>query len=455
MDTKFLAIDLGSGKICVAIAEVKNGEPKIIGFSTHKSDGISKGYITNIELAKSVVRLCIEEAKRMAGVDEINKATVSISGNHADSLTSHGVVNVSNTDISEKEIKRAFIAALTNASIPTDSEIIHILPYCFKLDDQEVEDPAGMSGYRLEVFVRIIIAKKTYIDNIKKTIKNTGADVEQIVLGSYAAAISTLEDDEKKLGVACIDMGGGTCDLVIFMGNYMRYNKTLGVGSRNITMDLAQLISADENVCEEIKVKHADPDPAYETDEILSVKVFKAESIDVEVKTINEIVRARCTETFNLLGEFIKNSGINSHIYSIVLTGGMTKLKNIKTIAEKLLPGKIRIVKPSKISSVENSIIDEENAVVMGLIAYSVGNHAAYEVDCNKNLRCRAKTDSSYMDTPYNKAHFGNQFEQEGTDLRNLADLNLKKESRAGIIQTKQQKNSTFSWIKQLANKLF
>ena len=156
MDNKILAIDIGSSKICATIAEVRNNEPRIIGYSNQKSQGVRKGTIVNIELASQAIRSAIAEVKRMSGVDNINKAIVSISSAYTKNFNSSGVVSIANGEITVKEVSRALETAIYNSAIPPECDTIHVLPYRFKLDDQDyIEDPDGMIGSRLEVFVHI------------------------------------------------------------------------------------------------------------------------------------------------------------------------------------------------------------------------------------------------------------------------------------------------------------
>ncbi len=185
-----LGIDIGSTKICAIIATCKDGIPRVIGTGFHKSMGLKKGSITNIEQASRAIKDAVNDARRVAGTN-INKAVISISGAYTKSTDSSGIVNIPNNEIGIKEINRVIQTALYNASIPSEYEVIHILPYNFKLDDQDfIDDPMGMSGSRLEVSVRIITAQKSSLGNLKKAIKTAGIEIENIVLASYASSIA-------------------------------------------------------------------------------------------------------------------------------------------------------------------------------------------------------------------------------------------------------------------------
>ncbi|MDE6958201.1 MAG: cell division protein FtsA, partial [Helicobacter apodemus] len=242
MEQTILGIDIGSTKICAIIATSKDNVPHIIGTGCHKSQGLKKGSITNIEQASRAIKNAVNDAKRVAGTT-IDKAVISISGVYTRSVNSSGIVNIPNNEIGIKEINRVIQTALYNASIPSEYEVIHILPYNFKLDEQDfIDDPMGMTGGRLEVFVRIVTVQKSSLGNLRKAVKAAGVEIENIVLSAYASSIAVLSEDEKELGVACIDMGGSTCELMIHAGNSMRYNDFLGVGSNHITNDLAMAL---------------------------------------------------------------------------------------------------------------------------------------------------------------------------------------------------------------------
>ena len=230
MSDTILAIDIGSTKICAIIAEIEDSHITVQGHGIAKSQGIKKGAITNIELASKAIKKAINDAKRIAG-SNITSATVSISNAYAKSLNSTGIVNIPHKDISIKEINRVMQTALYNANVPNEYEVVHVLPYNFRVDDQDfIEDPFGMNASRLEVDVNIIITQKSNLSNLKKAIRSAGVDIDGIVLSGYASAIATMDEDEKELGVAVIDLGGQTSNLVIHTGNSIRYNV-----SKNVT----------------------------------------------------------------------------------------------------------------------------------------------------------------------------------------------------------------------------
>ena len=184
MDQTILGIDIGSSKICAVIASVRDGVPHIIGVGRHRSQGLKKGLVVNIDLASKAIKAAVEEAKSQAeGTESINKAIVSVSGAYTKSVLSSGVYNVTENEITIREIGKALNNAVYNASIPQEFDVIHVLPYKFRLDEQDhIEDPMGMTGRRLEVFAHIVTAQHSSLENLRRTIQLAGVEIQNIVL---------------------------------------------------------------------------------------------------------------------------------------------------------------------------------------------------------------------------------------------------------------------------------
>ncbi|CBG39850.1 cell division protein FtsA [Helicobacter mustelae] len=457
MNNRILAIDIGSTKICVAIAEIKNNEPYIIGYSKQKSQGIRKGKITNIELAAQSIKNALDEIKRITGIEEFPKAIVSISGAYTKSFSSSAIINSVNDEITIKEVDRAIKAASYNSSITREYSAIHILPYRFKLDDQDdVEDPVGMSGRRLEIFVHIVAVQKTSLENFKKTINSAGVEIENIVLSSYASSIATLLDDEKDLGAICIDMGGETCDMMISLDNSMRHNSHLSVGAENINLDISLTINTTKLAAEEIKLHHIDlaQYPKKEEDQILEVPcIGKDETFGVTKEKIYEVVNLRVMETFSILSNLLHKSELKDQVTTLVLTGGMSKLKNIIMIAKAYFHDKtIRIARPIEIKGLSDDAKDETNATIIGLLLYGIGKHTNYEKDSKDTIRY--KSNKTYSEIAHNE-----NVNYIHTDLSNLTNNFPKEEknTKKAVIIAQQDSGdkSLKSSFRKMMEKLF
>jgi len=383
-----LAIDIGSTKICAIIAEINGEKIQVLGHGIAKSNGIKKGAITNIELASKSIKKAINDAKRIAG-SNITSATVSISNAYAKSLNSTGIVNIPHKDISIKEINRVMQTALYNANVPNEYEVIHVLPYNFRVDDQDfIEDPYGMNASRMEVDVNIIMTQKSNLSNLKKAVRSAGVEIDGIVLSGYASAIAVMDEDEKELGVAVIDLGGQTSNLVIHTGNSIRYNDFLGVGSNHITNDLSMALHTPLQVAENVKIRHGN---LIETsNEIIELPIIGDEENrnGVSLEIVHSVIFARVEEALMILAKSLEKSALKEQIGAgIILTGGMTKLKGIRELAQSIFPAMpVRISKPKEVEGLFEELKDPAYATVVGLLLYKAGQHTQYEINFNQEM---------------------------------------------------------------------
>lgn len=389
MSNTMLAIDIGSTAIKAVIAEIDEfSDIKVLGQGVAKSHGVKKGIITNIDLASKSIRQAVSDARRIAG-NNISTAIVSISSAYTKNINAVGIVNIPQKDITVKEINRVMETALYNADIPKDYEVLHVLPTNFKVDEQsDIEDPYNMNASRMEVETHIVISQKSSLNNVKKAIVSAGLEVESIILDSYASAIATMSDDEKLLGVAVIDMGGQTSSLCVFKGNSLRYNRFLPVGSNHITNDISIALHTPLNVAENVKNNHGDLIEV--TDDILELPIIG----DVEnknaipLKVVHNVIVARVEESLLILAKYLDQSGLKNKIGAgIVLTGGMTQLKNMREFAQSVFPGiSVRIGSPKHLKGLFDNLKGPENATVIGLLMYKAGKHTQYEIDNKKRL---------------------------------------------------------------------
>ena len=389
MGTKILGIDVGSVQICAVIGQHDETGLKIIGIGTAKTQGIKKGVITNIELASKSIKSALIDAQRIAGT-RYEKVVVSISGAYTKSVESNGVVNVPTYEIGIKEIHRSMSESERRAQIHSDYEKLHILPYNFKVDDQEhIEDPLGMNGSRLEVQTHIIMAQKSSLSNLRKALNLAGVEPDNIVLSSYASAIATLNQDEKDLGVAFIDMGGATCNMIIHSGNSIRYNEFLGIGSSNITNDLSAALHTPILKAEDIKLNYGILlNNANELVEIPPINEDgKVQEVSLDV--ISNVIYARAEETLMILAKMLEDSGYkNSIAAGVVLTGGMTKLEGIRELAIAVFDNMpVRIARPKEMEGLYEILRDPANSCAIGLCMYGAGYFTPYEIDSEKKMR--------------------------------------------------------------------
>lgn len=389
MSNTILAIDIGSTKICAIIAEISDSnEVAIQGHGISKSQGIKKGAITNIELASKAIKKAINDAKRIAG-SNITSATVSISNAYAKSLNSTGIVNIPHKDISIKEIDRVMKTALYNANVPNEYEVVHVLPYNFRVDDQDfIEDPFGMNASRMEADVNIIMTQKSNLSNLKKAVRSAGVEIDGIVLSGYASAIATMDEDEKELGVAVIDLGGQTSNLVIHTGNSIRYNDFLGVGSNHITNDLSMALHTPLQIAENVKVRHGNL--IENSSEIIELPIIGDEENrnGVSLEIVHSVIFSRVEEALVLLSNSLEKSALKEQIGAgIILTGGMTKLKGMRELAQAVFVGMpVRVGYPKNIQGLFDDLKDPAYSTVIGLLLYKAGGNTPYEIDFQQEL---------------------------------------------------------------------
>lgn len=398
MSRTVLAIDIGSTKICAIIAQIGDDHSiAITGAGTTKAQGLKKGSITNIELAARSIKTAVEDAKRVSGSD-INSAIVSISGAYTKSLNSNGIVNIQSKEISFKEIERVMHTSLYNANIPNEYEVLHALPFNFKVDDQDfIEDPLGMNASRLEVETHIITTQKSNLNNLKKAVNGAGVEVENVVLGGYASSIATLNTDEKELGVAVIDMGGNTCNISIHSGNSIRYNDFLGVGSNHVTSDLSMALHTPLNVADSVKLTYGSL--LTPSNDLIELPIIGDETTthEVSLEVVHNVIFARVEETLMILAQFIENSGLKDQIGAgIVLTGGFSKMEGIRDLAVATFGSvPVRLARPVEMDGLFDNLRDPEYSSAIGLIIYSSAPYTAYEIDVNKRVRHTNETPSS------------------------------------------------------------
>jgi len=442
-----LAIDIGSTKISTLVAEVHDDKIQLTGAGIAKAQGLKKGSIVNIDLASKSIKASLNDAKRVAGVD-LKRAVVSLSGAYVKSLNSYGIVNIPSKEISVKEVNRAMQTALYNANIPVDYELLHALPYNFKVDEQDmIQDPVGMSGSRLEVSVHLIIAQKSSLDNLKKTIHLAGAEIENIVLSGYASGIAVLGEDEKDLGVCVIDIGGATSNMVVHLGNALRYNDFLGVGGSHVTGDLSMALHTPLGVAEKVKVEYGSLN--HSGDNVIELPVIGNEEStqQVSLEVVSNVIYARIEETLMILAKQLEKSGFKNQLGAgVVLTGGLTKVEGLREVAAPIFDNMpVRIAKPKEIEGLFDSLRDPEFSTALGLLRYGAGEYTLYEIDSNKNLRSRYEN-VSHPETPVQAMGESGGWGDPAKD-EDITDLLAREQNKSGA---QDGAKKLWRWLTQL-----
>jgi len=376
-DNVFVGLDIGTTKIACIISELDaNGELKIVGVGVSQSDGLRKGVVVNIDKTVRSIQKAVEEAELMAGVD-VDAVWVGIAGDHIRAINSRGVVAISrdNNEISELDVIRAIDAAKA-VSIPMDREILHVIPQEYVVDDQKgIKDPIGMCGVRLETQVHIITGAVTSAQNIYKSVDKAGLKVIDLVLEPLASCYAVLEKDEKELGVALVDMGGGTTDIAIYFDESIRQTAVVGLGGKNVTSDIAIGIRTPIERAEEIKRQYGCAcSSLLKGTEYISVPgVGGREQREVSKAVLSSIIEPRLEEILSLALREIKRTEYADMLGAgVVLTGGGALMDGIQELSEKVFEMPVKVGIPTGFGGLTEAAKSPIHATGVGLCMYGM-----------------------------------------------------------------------------------
>lgn len=367
-----VGLDIGTTKICAVVGEVSGKDINIIGIGSHPSIGLRKGVVVNIESTVESIKKAVEEAELMAGC-EISSVYAGIAGGHITGFNSHGIIAIKGPEITSSDVDRVIEAARAVA-IPMDREVIHVLPQEYIVDDQaRINNPIGMAGVRLEAKIHIVTGAVTSAQNIVRCANRAGLDVCDIVLESLASGESVLTPEEKELGAALLDLGGGTTDLAIFSNRNIRHTFVLSLGGNNLTNDIAVGLRAPLAEAEKIKIKFgaciAKNISADETIEVPGMGGRKPRKLPRQI--LGEILEPRMEEIFTLIQREIYRAGMENLITSgMVITGGTALLSDVIEIAESVFNLPCRLGTPQGIGGLVDVVNNPMYATGVGLVLY-------------------------------------------------------------------------------------
>jgi cell division protein FtsA len=371
-DEIIVGLDIGTTKIAAIVGEVTEDGTDIIGIGTAASKGLRKGVVVNIDATVKAIKGAIVEAENMAGC-EISTVYASISGGHIRGLNSHGVVAVKDKEIRETDVGRVIDAAKAMA-IPLDREVLHVLPQQYIIDDQDgIRDPLGMAGVRLESKVHIVTTAVTSGQNVVKCANRCGLQVADIVLDPLASSEAVLEDDEKELGVALIDIGGGTADIALFSDGALVHTAVLPLGGSHVTNDIAVGLRTPLESAEQIKKKYGCALPTL-VDEDDTMEVPSVGGRDPRIlsrQLLVKIVQPRIEEIFEHIRCEIARSGYwDSLAAGAVLTGGATIMDGVPELAEDVLGLPTRRGLPRGIGGLTDVVRSPMYSTGVGLVRF-------------------------------------------------------------------------------------
>lgn len=364
-------LDIGTSKIAVIAAEVDSeGGFEIIGMGSHPSRGLKKGVVVNIETTVNAIQRALEEVELMSDC-KIREIYTGVAGNHIKSFNSHGMVAIKDKEVSQIDVGRVMETAKA-VNIPADQQVLHILNQEFIIDGQEdVREPIGMSGIRLEVKVHIVTGAVSAVQNIMKCVRRCGLEVCDVVLQPLASAMAVLSEDEKDLGVCLVDIGGGTTDIAIFAHGAIRHTAVIPIAGDQITNDIAMALRTPTKDAEDIKCRYgcalrgmADP---QEMVEVSGVGDRGARQLSRQ--TLAEVIEPRAEELYLLVQAELRRSGFEELLSSgIVITGGSSSLQGMVELAEEIFHMPVRMGLPLYRGSLEEVVRTPRFSTGVGLI---------------------------------------------------------------------------------------
>ena len=383
-----VGLDIGTTKICTVVGEVSHSGINIIGVGSHPSNGLRKGAVINIESTVKSIRKAVQDAEIMAGC-EISSVYVGIAGGHIKGFNSHGIIAVKGTEVTQNDVERV-IEAASAVAIPMDREVLHVVPQEFIVDQQDaIQNPLGMSGIRLETKIHIVTGAVSSARNIVKCCNKAGLNVCDIVLESLASGEAVLTKEEKEMGCALADIGGGTTDLALFKGNHIKHIFELALGGYNITNDISIGLRTPLAAAEEIKISHGTClKKNIKNEEFIKVPSVGEKKIKKLSKDIlSEIIEPRIEEMFSILKNEIYTNGLeNSFPSGIVLTGGSALLDGISDIVESVFLAPVRLGEPRNIGGLKDVVKTPAFATGVGLVVFGSKNiNIKKQIDSNEN----------------------------------------------------------------------
>ncbi|HEX8874776.1 MAG TPA: cell division protein FtsA [Nitrosospira sp.] len=377
-----VGLDIGTSKIIAIVAEVKpEGGFEVIGMGSSPSRGLKKGVVVNIETTVAAIQRALEEAELMADC-KIREVYTGIAGSHIKSFNSHGMVAIKDKEVSRLDVDRVMETAKA-VNILNDQQVLHVLNQEFIIDGQEdVREPIGMSGIRLEVKVHIVTGAVSAAQNIMKCVRRCGLEVRDLVLQPLASAMAVLSEDEKDLGVCLVDIGGGTTDIAVFTHGAIRHTAVIPIAGDQITNDIAMALRTPTKDAEDIKCRYgcalralADPHDMVEV-----AGVGDRGTRQLSRQTLAEVIEPRAEELYSLVQAELRRSGLEELLSSgIVITGGTSSLQGMVELGEEIFHMPVRLGLPHYRGSLEEVVLTPRCSTGVGLIMAGMEQHRRHQ----------------------------------------------------------------------------
>ena len=398
MEEIVVGIDVGTTKICTLVGRVEDENSiRILGVGIEPSDGIRKGVIVDLAAATQAITRSVERAEQTSGL-EIESALVSLAGAHVSSVNSRGAIAIPGGVVDAVDVMRALDQARAIA-IPHDREIIHVIQRGFGVDGQEgIRTPIGMHGYRLEVEAHIITASAATVDNLRQCIGSAGVEIQNFVLNPLASAEVVLTEQERQMGVAVCDIGGGTTDLAIYVDGNVWHTMVLAVGGNHITQDIAHGLRLPVTQAEDVKKQQGHAVRSeIGAEEYFSIRPFGEDHpVQINRQDLAHIIEARTVEMFSLIMQEIKRSGYDGLLPAgMVLTGGTSALPGITHAASEVLNMHVRTAQPENLKGLVDRLNSPAYSTSVGLLYWALTMHEHELVSTKQGKRHRSKGENN------------------------------------------------------------
>lgn len=372
-DKMIVSLDVGTSKVVALIGEMlPDGELSIMGVGVTASRGMDKGGVNDLNLVVQSIQRAIDEAELMADC-RVSSVYLNISGRHVGCQNENGMVPINETEVTQDDVE-SVIHAAKSVPIAQERRILHVLPQEYVIDSQEsIKSPIGMSGVRMEARVHIITCANDMAKNIQKAVERCDLKVESLIFSALASSHAVLTDDEKELGCALVDMGGGTIDINLFSGGVLRHTAVIPVAGNQVTNDIAKIFRTPLSHAEDIKVQYACAlrQMVSQEDNIEVPSVGGRPSRTMSRHILAEVVEPRYQELFELVRDEIEKSGLDEQIAAgVVLTGGTAKMEGAIEFAEEIFQMPVRLGTPLGVKGLTDYVSDASYATSVGLLKF-------------------------------------------------------------------------------------
>lgn len=386
-----VGLDIGTSKVVAVVAEIRpeDEQLEVIGLGEAPSRGLKRGVVVNIESTVNAINTALGEAELMADC-KIREVFTGITGSHIRGINSHGMVAIKDKEVTQADMDRV-IETASAVNIPTDHQVLHILAQEYVIDGQEdVKEPLGMSGVRLEVRVHIVTGAVSAVQNVSKCVRRCGLEMGDVILQPLASSYAVLSEDEKELGVCLIDIGGGTTDIAVFIDGALRHTAVIPIAGDQITNDVAMALRTPTKDAEDIKIAYGcalrqltDPQQMIEVPGVGERGTRK-----MSRHTLAEVIEPRVEELYSLVQAELRRSGFEERLSSgIVITGGCSLMKGMVELGEEIFHLPVRVGLPRYVGGLSQVVKNPRYSTAVGLLLVAQEQY-------QRNTNVRAKTGS-------------------------------------------------------------